>query len=145
MQRIFKTTGKITDAMVDCIVRESNEDWSARGKTAQDIDECFRDEVERACANFQQGEISVAHIVETEFSFIDYVVCTISPTYQKSNPRTLRNLVNCYKNCMKLAELKHTLQIAFPVLGMGEGGYPMGEAVCAAITAAKEWIDENED
>jgi len=145
MQRIYTTTDKLTDVLVDCIVRESNVDWSARGKAAQDIDEHFHDDMENVHEKLPRGETGRSHIVETETSFIDYIIYTVSPTYQKSNIRVMQDLVNCYKNCMKLANLKRALHVAFPVMGMGEGGYSMKEAVCAAMTAAKEWIEENKE
>ena len=56
-----------------------------------------------------------------------YVIHTVGPRYY-SDPTPKETLINCYLNCLKLADSLSAESIAFPSLSTGAFGYPFKEA-----------------
>lgn len=61
----------------------------------------------------------------------------------KKNGKEPDLLVNCYKNCLKLAEEKNIRSIVFCAISTGVYGYPEREAAKIAIQTVKEFCVQN--
>ena len=74
----------------------------------------------------------------------DYIIHTVTPSWRADKSDKANVLLSkCYTNCLKAALDKGARSIAFPSLGTGHCHFPPEMAAETAVTAVKEFLDEN--
>jgi len=74
----------------------------------------------------------------------DYIIHTVTPSWRADKSAKANKLLSdCYKNCLKAALIREARTIAFPSLGTGHCHFPPEMAAETAVTAVKEFLDEN--
>ena len=74
----------------------------------------------------------------------DYIIHTVTPSWRADkSDKANKLLTKCYTNCLKAALDKGARSIAFPSLGTGHCHFPPEMAAETAVTAVKEFLDEN--
>ncbi len=72
-----------------------------------------------------------------------YVIHTVGPiVYGEVTEENIRDLKNCYLECLKLADSEGLKSIAFCCLSTGEFCYPNEEAGKLAIATVKEYLEK---
>ena len=74
-----------------------------------------------------------------------YVIHTVGPIWRGGDYNEAGLLANCYKNSLQLASDHNIRSIAFPSVSTGVYGYPVQEAARTAVTAVKEFLQQNPD
>lgn len=70
-----------------------------------------------------------------------YVIHCLGPVYGRDEPAD-KQLADCYRNALRLAEQNQIASIAFPAISTGVFGYPIREAARVAIKTIVEIIPE---
>ena len=74
----------------------------------------------------------------------DYIIHTVTPSWRTDKSEKANVLLTkCYTNCLQAALNKGARSIAFPSLGTGHCHFPPEMAAETAVTAVKEFLDEN--
>ena len=74
----------------------------------------------------------------------DYIIHTVTPSWRTDkSDKANALLTKCYTNCLQAALNKGARSIAFPSLGTGHCHFPPEMAAETAVTAVKEFLDEN--
>lgn len=74
----------------------------------------------------------------------DYIIHTVTPSWRvDKSVKANALLTKCYTNCLKAALDKGARSIAFPSLGTGHCHFPPEMAAETAVTAVKQFLDEN--
>ena len=73
-----------------------------------------------------------------------YIIHTVTPSWRADKSiKANALLTRCYTNCLQAALNKGARSIAFPSLGTGHCHFPPEMAAETAVTAVKEFLDEN--
>jgi hypothetical protein len=73
-----------------------------------------------------------------------YIIHTVTPSWRADKSEKANVLLTkCYTNCLQAALNKGARSIAFPSLGTGHCHFPPEMAAETAVTAVKEFLDEN--
>ena len=74
----------------------------------------------------------------------NYIIHTVTPSWRADKSvKANALLTRCYTNCLQAALNKGARSIAFPSLGTGHCHFPPEMAAETAVTAVKEFLDEN--
>ncbi|NLN03413.1 MAG: macro domain-containing protein [Clostridiaceae bacterium] len=136
----------ITKLKVDAIVNAANTELKMGGGVCGAI---FRaagaSKLQEACDKLAPIKIGEAVITPSFNLPAKYVIHTAGPIYsQWSREENRRLLHNAYTNSLKLAVEYGCKSIAFPLISSGIYGYPKDEALEVALTAIKEFLQEND-
>lgn len=72
------------------------------------------------------------------------VIHAVGPIYVAGDKNQAGLLASCYKKSLALASEYQLKHVAFSALSCGVYGYPIDEASQVAMTAVKEFIDQND-
>lgn len=136
----------ITKLKVDAIVNAANTELKMGDGVCGAI---FRaagaSKLQEACDKLAPIKIGEAVITPSFNLPAKYVIHTAGPIYsQWSREENRRLLHNAYTNSLKLAVEYGCKSIAFPLISSGIYGYPKDEALEVALTAIKEFLQEND-
>ncbi|XP_078518436.1 ADP-ribose glycohydrolase MACROD1-like [Lissotriton helveticus] len=75
-----------------------------------------------------------------------HVIHTVGPVAQGDpSPTQEEELINCYKNSLKLVLENKLRTVAFPCISTGVYGYPNPAAADVALNTIRLWMEENKD
>lgn len=69
----------------------------------------------------------------------------VAPIYQGGHCGEMKLLRSCYKNCFALALKENFANLALPILGTGNNGFPINDSLRVAIAESVRFLLENED
>lgn len=79
------------------------------------------------------------------FNLAPYIIHTVGPIYEKDSKECVSALWSAYLNSLDLARMVGCRTVALPAISCGVYGYPVHEAVKAAMGAALEFEDDFEE
>ena len=142
--------GDITKAEVDAIVNAANSQLIGGGGVDGAIRRAGGDEIEQACAEIRnrEGGCPTGKAVITTGGNLPakYVIHTAGPVWEGGNSGEAELLASCYQSSLQLAVdcCQGGIQsVAFPSISTGIYGYPMEKAAVVALTAVKEFVEQN--
>ena len=139
--------GDITKAQVDAIVNAANSQLIGGGGVDGAIRRAGGDEIEQACAEIRkrEGGCPTGKAVITTGGNLPakYVIHTAGPVWEGGNSGEAELLASCYQSSLQLAVENGIQCIAFPSISTGIYGYPTEKAAVVALTAVKEFVDQN--
>ena len=74
-----------------------------------------------------------------------YIIHAVGPRYSDGHSGEAEQLYSCYRESLELAKKNGCRSIGFPLISAGIFGYPLEEAWEIAITACRNWLNENPD
>lgn len=74
-----------------------------------------------------------------------FAIHTVGPIWVGGDKNESEILSRCYKNSLRLADEKRATSIAFPAISGGAYGYPMVGAAEVALSAVKNYFEENNE
>ena len=105
------------------------------------------DEIEQACAEIRkrEGGCPTGKAVITTGGNLPakYVIHTAGPVWEGGNSGEAELLASCYQSSLQLAVQNGIQRIAFPSISTGIYGYPTEKAAVVALTAVKEFVEQN--
>ena len=139
--------GDITKAEVDAIVNAANSQLIGGGGVDGAIRRAGGDEIEQACAEIRkrEGGCPTGKAVITTGGNLPakYVIHTAGPVWEGGNSGEAELLASCYQSSLQLAVQNGIQRIAFPSISTGIYGYPTEKAAVVALTAVKEFVEQN--
>ena len=139
--------GDITKAEVDAIVNAANSQLIGGGGVDGAIRRAGGDEIEQACAEIRkrEGGCPTGKAVITTGGNLPakYVIHTAGPVWEGGNSGEAELLASCYQASLQLAVQNGIQRIAFPSISTGIYGYPTEKAAVVALTAVKEFVEQN--
>ena len=139
--------GDITKAEVDAIVNAANSQLIGGGGVDGAIRRAGGDEIEQACAEIRkrEGGCPTGKAVITTGGNLPakYVIHTAGPVWEGGNSGEAELLASCYQSSLQLAVQNGIHSIAFPSISTGIYGYPTEKAAVVALTAVKEFVEQN--
>lgn len=137
----------ITKAEVDAIVNAANSQLIGGGGVDGAIRRAGGDEIEQACAEIRkrEGGCPTGKAVITTGGNLSakYVIHTAGPVWEDGNSGEAELLAGCYQSSLQLAVENGIQRIAFPSISTGIYGYPTEKAAVVALTAVKEFVEQN--
>jgi len=93
--------------------------------------------------NLPTGEAFITHGYNLP---CDYVLHTVGPIISdKVTPEKIKELSNCYKNCLKIAMDNNIRTISFPGISTGVFRFPKDYACQIALKTVDDFLDDNRD
>lgn len=132
--------GDITKLEVDVIVNPANSLLLMGGGVAGAIKRVGGEEIEKEALKY--APIPVGKAVATTAGRLKAKAVIHAPTMERPAMRTDVNKVRAAtKAALEYAEEKGYVSIAFPGMGTGVGGVPIGDAAHTMVKVVKEFID----
>lgn len=139
--------GDITKAQVDAIVNAANSELIGGGGVDGAIRRAGGPAIENACAEIRRREggcpTGRAIITPGGDLYAKYVIHTVGPVWEGGNSGEAELLASCYQSSLGLAVENGVQSIAFPSISTGIYGYPTEKAAVVALTAVKEFVEQN--
>ncbi len=139
--------GDITKAQVDAIVNAANSQLVGGGGVDGAIRRAGGGEIEHACAEIRkrEGGCPTGKAVITTGGNLPakYVIHTVGPVWEGGNSGEAELLASCYQSSLRLAVENGVQSVAFPSISTGIYGYPTEKAGVVALTAVKEFVEQN--
>jgi len=127
--KILLKQGDITEMDVDAIVNAANNDLVLGSGVAGAIRRVGGPAIQEECNRIGSIPLGEAAITSGGNLKARYVIHAASMSL--GGPTTAHSLHHSTKNCLRRAEEKQLHAIAFPAIGTGVAGFPLGE--CAEI------------
>jgi len=136
----------ITQMRVDVIVNAANSQLMRGGGVCGAIFAAAgAEKLQKACDEIGHCEVGDAVITPAFELPMKYIIHTVGPMYREWEKEIqAKQLYNCYKNSLELAEKNGAESMAFPLISSGIYGYPKREALSIATSAIKDYL-ENSD
>jgi len=139
--------GDITKAEVDAIVNAANSELIGGGGVDGAIRRAGGAAIENACAEIRRREggcpTGKAVITPGGDLYAKYVIHTVGPVWEGGNSGEAELLASCYQESLRLAVENRIRSVAFPSISTGIYGYPTEKAAVVALTAVKEFVEQN--
>ncbi len=146
--RIIFIKGDITKQTTDAIVNAANSSLMGGGGVDGAIHRAGGPKILEECKEVvkKQGRLPTGHAVITSGGKLPakFVIHTVGPIYGKNKDiRKLSvGLKSCYTESLKLAAEKGLESISFPSISTGAYRYPLDEAAPIAISAVKDFLEQ---
>jgi O-acetyl-ADP-ribose deacetylase (regulator of RNase III) len=132
--------GDITKLEVDVIVNAANSSLMGGGGVDGAIHAAGGSKILEACKQIIGGcPVGEAVITTAGKLKAKKVIHTVGPRWGEENDEA-EKLANCYKNCLKLAEIHQLYSLAFPNISTGVYHFPKEKAAEIAIKTVKKYI-----
>jgi O-acetyl-ADP-ribose deacetylase (regulator of RNase III) len=143
--RLFVIRADITTLDVDAIVNAANSRLMPGGGVDGAINKAAGPELGRAMMAIGRCPTGEAVITPGFKLTARHVIHTVAPVFsQHKEVDVWRLLTNCYRNSLALAAAHGVTAIAFPSLGTGVYGIPIGRASGVAVEAALEHVGRHD-
>src|SRR3989339_168026 len=142
MTQITLVKDDITVQKVDAIINAANHSLEGGGGVDGAIHDAAGDELYKACEKLRGCDVGEAKITKGYNLLAKYIIHTVGPDYGYENGDDAILLRMCYINSLMLAKENGVKTIAFPAISVGIFRYPLQEATNIAISAVKEFIEQ---
>ena len=135
----------ITHISTDIIVNAANSSLAEGGGVCGAIfSAAGSSKLARECAKYGHCKTGGAVITSAcDMKNAKYIVHAVGPIYSGGTNGEPEQLYSCYKESLILARDNHCRSIGFPLISSGIFGYPHDEAWKIALSACKDFINEN--
>ena len=136
----------ITDLDTDCVVNAANSRLAeGSGVCGAIFAYAGRRQLAEACDAIGYCPTGGAVITPGFALKAKYIVHAVGPVWHGGLNREPEQLYSCYKESLDRAKENECHSIGFPLISAGIFGYPKAKAWEAALSACRDWIDENPD
>ncbi|MBS0018179.1 MAG: macro domain-containing protein [Arthrospira sp. SH-MAG29] len=97
-------------------------------------------ELKQECQKLNGCKVGEAKITPGYNLPAEWVIHTVSPTWQNGEVQAEKLLAKCYQNCLNLVNSQEIESIAFPALGTGTGKFPLEKAARIAVTEMQKFL-----
>lgn len=148
--KICSVQGDITNIQADAIVNAANPTLMGGGGVDGAIHRKGGPKILEECKRIRATEwpngLRTGKAVVTSGGNLraKYIIHTVGPVWSGGYRGEPELLAEAYRNCLRLAVSKGLRTIAFPSIGTGAYGYPIGKASRIALVTVKDFL-ERED
>lgn len=146
--RLTLVRGDITREEVDAIVNAANSSLMGGGGVDGAIHRAGGPAILEECKEIRkrQGQCPAGQAVITGGGNLKakYVIHTVGPIWRGGNGGEPQTLAGAYRNSLKLAAEAGAKSVAFPSISTGAYGYPVDKAATVALSAVKQFCEEND-
>ena len=147
---VYVEKGDITQLAVECIVNAANESLLGGGGVDGAIHKAAGSKLLEECMTLGGCKTGEAKITKGYDLKAAHIIHTVGPVYPEGGSaedkkKASELLASCYLKSLDLAKAGNIHSIAFPAISTGAYGYPLGEAVPIAMSAATAWLRTNKD
>lgn len=142
-QRIEIKIADITKLSVDVIVNAANNSLQGGGGVDGAIHRAAGRQLLQECITLKGCETGNAKITGGYNLPAKYVIHTVGPVWRGGDKKESELLASCYHECLKIAEERDLVTIAFPAISCGAYGFPLSAAATIAITAVFSFLQMN--
>jgi ADP-ribosyl-[dinitrogen reductase] hydrolase len=136
--------GDITKLQVDCIVNAANTSLiGSSGVCGAIFDAAGYEKMSTACQNIGHCDYGQAVLTPGFKLPAKLVVHTVGPIFGQHDGAEPDILASCYWESLRAAQHNSLRSVAFPLLSTGIYGYPKEEAIKVAISAIREFYEDN--
>ena len=142
--RVVIKTGDITGEEVDAIVNAANSSLMGGGGVDGAIHRAGGKDILVACKEIRKSKypdgLPTGQAVITAAGKMKarYVIHTVGPVYSRGGSDKARQLSDCYRNSLAVAEENGLATVAFPAISTGVYGYPLDQAARVASKTVEE-------
>ncbi len=140
--------GDITRIRVDAIVNAANSSLAGGGGVDGAIHRAGGSAIMRELDEIRKtkGGCPTGSAVVTTAGALpaQYVFHAVGPIYRDGEHGEPRQLADCYRTCLELAEERSVRTISFPAISTGAYGYPAQEAAGIALETVAAHLDRPE-
>lgn len=138
--------GDITKMQTDAVVNAANTHLAMGGGVCGAIFKAAGAyELQTACKGLAPVNTGKAVITHGFKLPARYIIHGVGPIYSADKAKECKRLLySVYINCLNLALENKCKSIAFPLISSGIYGYPKAEAIEVAISAFKDFLENNE-
>lgn len=133
--------GDITQQKVDAIVNAANNSLLGGSGVDGAIHRAAGSALLEECRQLKGCATGEAKITKGYNLPAEWIIHTVGPIWQGGNQGEDQLLANCYRNCLKLAELYEIRTIAFPAISTGVYRFPMQRAARIAVNEVKTFLE----
>ncbi|PTD94241.1 RNase III inhibitor [archaeon SCG-AAA382B04] len=125
----------------EAVVNAANAELRPGGGVAGAIHQKAGPRLDKECRQHAPIEVGEAVITEAYELPNKKVIHTLGPIYRKNKDQK-KQLSNCYKNSLELAEKHKISSVLFPAISTGAFNYPIEKATEIALKTTKKKLDE---
>ena len=141
---INEVQGDITELDVDAIVNAANTELvGGSGVSGAIFDGAGYEHMTKACQEIGGCEYGEAVITPGFKLAAKHVIHTVGPVYGQHGGDEADILSSCYWQSLRLTQDYRLKSVAFPLISTGIYGYPKEEAAEIAVSAIKEFFEDN--
>lgn len=135
----------ITEMETDAIVNAANVNlWSGGGVCGAIFRKAGFVEMREACGKLSPILVGQAVITPGFHLKAKYVIHAVGPIYQDGKHNEKSDLINAYKNSLRLAIENQIRSISFPLISSGIYGYPKDEALDIAVEVISKFLNDHD-
>src|SRR5690625_5224582 len=143
-------TGDITKQTADVIVNAANGSLLGGGGVDGAIHRAAGEELLKECQQIRQDELkgdylSTGQVVITKGYQLPskYVIHTVGPVWGKDKGKEDKQLADCYRNSLELAQQYQLHSIAFPSISTGVYSFPIDKAAHIAMNTIFHFLESH--
>jgi O-acetyl-ADP-ribose deacetylase (regulator of RNase III) len=137
--------GDITAMTVDAVVNSTDHTLLAGGPVHVAVHRAAGPELARECEEVGDCPVGEARITGGHSLAAPHILHTVAPMWLGGSAGEMEALANCYLSCLRLAETRGIVSVAFPSIGSGpQPQFPLDQAAPLAIRTILDWLAAHE-
>lgn len=144
MTRLTLIKGDITQLKVDAIVNAANSSLLGGGGVDGAIHRAAGPGLLSECKTLRGCPAGEAKVTSGYNLLAKFVIHTVGPVWHGGDNGEEKLLMNCYENCLIIAEHLKIQSIAFPNISTGVYRFPKKKAAELALQVVKEYVKTSE-